>query len=100
MGVALVLRDHSGQLLAARRATLPYISDPTIAEALAVTQGLQLCRDLGVQRIIVEGDSLEIISAIQRDSGWELVLEVFQSWELVFIRRMATNLLTFSHGWL
>jgi ribonuclease HI len=70
MGVGLVLRDHSEQVLAARCMTHPYVFDPTIAEAFAARCGMRLCRELGLQRVIFEGDSLEVVSALQREAGW------------------------------
>ncbi len=77
--------------------TQPYISDPATAEAFAARRGIQLCRELGIRNIILEGDSLEIVTAMQKDEGWaqayssivdeaRILLSSFQSLEIKFVR--------------
>ena len=43
----------------------PHITDPLAAELNAVIHGLQLAIDSGLTKLIVEGDSVSIIQALQ-----------------------------------
>jgi ribonuclease HI len=70
MGVGLAVKDSLGPLMAALCMTQPYISDPATAEAFAARRGIQLCRELGIRNIILEGDSLEIVTAMRKNEGW------------------------------
>jgi ribonuclease HI len=105
----MVMRDHSRQALAARFMTHPYVSDPAIAEAFAARCGIRQCRELGIQRVIFEGDSLEIVSALQREAGWHqkysslvdearILLASFQYSEIVFVRRDSREGNQSAHG--
>jgi hypothetical protein len=52
--------------LASLCATVPFISDPAIAEAYAAWKAAGLCCELGLQRIILEGDASVIVQALQQ----------------------------------
>jgi ribonuclease HI len=39
--------------------------DPTTAEATAALHAVELCRDVGIQNLILEGDSLAVVKAIE-----------------------------------
>jgi hypothetical protein len=38
--------------------TMPFIFDPTVAEAVATWKLVEFCRDLEIQQVIKEGDTL------------------------------------------
>jgi hypothetical protein len=70
MGVGIILRDHEGNIRAAWSFSRPGLLDPTAAEASALFHGLKHCKELGVSKLVVEGDSKVIISAVQnRDAS-------------------------------
>jgi hypothetical protein len=56
LGLGVVVRDSCGVLVAAKAAIIPFISDPTTGEALAAWSATTLTRDLGLQRVVLEGD--------------------------------------------
>lgn len=45
---------------------MPFINSSTIAKVVAVLKAVALCKDLGFQRVILEGDALEIVQALRR----------------------------------
>jgi hypothetical protein len=64
IGVGIVIQDHKGVVRATMCSSKPYVSDPTVAEALGARQAVELCRNLGFQNILLEGDAKEIVSEI------------------------------------
>jgi ribonuclease HI len=62
MGV--VVRYEDGNCVAALATVIPYITNPTTAEALAAWRAVLLCWDLGFTRFVLEGDSKNVVSAI------------------------------------
>jgi len=67
MGVGVVVRDAEGSFMAGLTASLPYVRDPLIAEMVAARGAVELGREMGCQRIILEGDSLIIVTALNKD---------------------------------
>lgn len=67
MGMGIHARDHRGKVLSAMCLVQRYISDPATVEALGARRGAELGRFLGLQSLILEGDALEVVLAIQRD---------------------------------
>lgn len=64
--LATVLRDHKGQFVAARKHYL-VASKVVVAEALAMLRGCELATELGLHWVMVESDSVELISSLQGD---------------------------------
>jgi ribonuclease HI len=64
MGVGLVARDSTGKVRASLCNFLPYLTNPAVAEAFATRQGAELLRDMGFQKILLEGDAQVIVQAI------------------------------------
>lgn len=64
MGMGVLLRNHFGHIRAARSTTKMSYFDPTVAEALALLHGILLCKELGIQNVIVEGDAQVVILAL------------------------------------
>lgn len=48
----------------------PYIFDTTTVEAFAARRRIHWCRELGIRNIILEGDSLEIVTTMRKNEGW------------------------------
>jgi phosphotransferase system IIA component len=65
MGVGVVVRDDSGTVKAMVAKVVPFIVDPTLAEAMAAWQAVQFCCDMGFQRVVLVGNSLTIISTLR-----------------------------------
>jgi ribonuclease HI len=65
IGVGVIIRDGNGLVTAALSRTVNARMDPTTAEATAALHAVELCRDVGVQNLILEGDSLAVVKAIE-----------------------------------
>lgn len=47
MGVVVVVRDDFGSVVAAAIKSVPFINDPTVAEALGAWKAVSMCYDMG-----------------------------------------------------
>ena len=63
--VAAVARDEAGIFQGASALVVTGVSSPEIAEALAGREGLALARDLGMQRITIASDCVNVVRSIQ-----------------------------------
>lgn len=69
MGV--IARDHLGEVVGALCTTRPFITEPAMTEAIGAWQTAMFGRRLGLSKVIVEGDSLEVVQALRKeDSCW------------------------------
>lgn len=100
MGVGLVVCDHEGRVVAVLCAPMPYVHDPTVAEALAAWRLAELCIQLGHDKIILEGDSLEVVQAFRKESHYwgryehivddaKALLDSSAQWVIQHVRRSA-----------
>ena len=80
--------------------------DPKSVEAMGATMVAHFCRDLGMERIQLEGDAKIVIDAVnswrQDDSSKGhlivdilLALSSFPSWEMIYVRREGNKV---AHG--
>jgi hypothetical protein len=67
MGAGVVIQDDSGSFVAAISKIVPYIVDPLIAEAVAIWYAAQLACDLGLQNVLLEDDSLNVIVNLKKE---------------------------------
>jgi hypothetical protein len=49
--------------------TRPSINDPSIAEALVAWAAVEVIQQMDLRRIILEGDALEVVQALNREEG-------------------------------
>ncbi|XVF59274.1 hypothetical protein PTKIN_Ptkin07bG0262500 [Pterospermum kingtungense] len=63
-GMRVIIRDYQGLVIGASSNSIAEAADAEMAEAHAVVTALELRRDLGFSRIIVEGDAMGIISKL------------------------------------
>lgn len=71
MGVGVIARDESSTVLVSMCTTVLSIMDPTLVEAVVAWKAVELCCEYGFQRVILEGDTLEIIQALRNaESSW------------------------------
>jgi hypothetical protein len=68
MGMVIMARNHAGSVLVTFYGTRPHVRDQTSAETM--WQIMELCVDMGWWKIILEGDTLEIIQHLQRTEDW------------------------------
>ena len=62
-----MIRDENGLVLGSCSKLLPQAYSAVEVEALAAATALALAEDLGMQRVILEGDSLVIIKALREE---------------------------------
>jgi hypothetical protein len=97
MGMGIVARDCQGEVKAAMCDVIPYIRDPSVAEAIAAHRAVQFAHNLRVQLIELEGDARDIILALgsfaEADSivgnmilEARQMLETFPSWRVFHVR--------------
>jgi hypothetical protein len=67
MGLGIVGRDYNGQICLAVTGCRSFVTDPSTAEALAAWRLADICVRLGFNEVILEGDSLEVVQALNRD---------------------------------
>jgi hypothetical protein len=96
MGLGLVARGSTGKVRATMCNFLPYLTDPAVAEAYAARQGAILARDMGYQKLILEGDAQVIVQALNSGGGCAVtyaslvadtreIMKDFPSWRVVFV---------------
>jgi ribonuclease HI len=102
MGVGVVDQDHAGGVIATQCSTRMYVCDPAMAEAVAVWTAVGLVGQLGFSNFILEGDSLVVVKALQREErNWanygpileetKELLKGGHSWEIRHVRRSANG---------
>ncbi|KAF5462683.1 hypothetical protein F2P56_018670 [Juglans regia] len=90
--------NHTGSVVATSRLNRPLYPDPALAEAIGALEATRLCHHLGLTNIILEGDALQVIQAINsRSENWSSTgmimedvkgqLSTFESWSAIHIRR-------------
>lgn len=65
IGIGIVVRDYEGVVLAAHSTTKSVVADPVVTEALAALHAVELCKKMGFNDIILEGDAIQIVQAIK-----------------------------------
>jgi hypothetical protein len=67
IGVGVVARDHEGVLVSAMCATKDFIIEPTTVEAETAQKTVELSLQLGWQKLVLEGDVLEIVNILKQE---------------------------------
>jgi len=67
MSVGVIVRDCKEKVLAILSAPKDYIIDHGIAEAIAVLGVTIFCKELGHQRVVLEGDALQVVQVLQKE---------------------------------
>ena len=96
VGMGVILRDERGQVLVAMSKTRNGTLEPSAGEAFAASSAVCFCKDLGVQRVVLEGDAKQIVDAINSSStSWSRfghliddtrwILKCFPQWKCQFV---------------
>jgi ribonuclease HI len=93
VGIAVMVPDSNGKIVAASSSSLHASVVSVVAESIAAVHAVEFCHGRGFQKIVLEGDSLQVVSAIKnRSLLWATheqviadiqdLLRFFQSWEV------------------
>ena len=102
IGLGAVIRNHRGEMVAARSLTRVGLLEPAAAEALAATMAIQLARVMGLLQIYVEGDAKVIVEAVVSQApDWSRrghliedirsALQSFPHWTMACVKRGANQ---------
>lgn len=70
MGVGVIVRDHNGKVRAARSFTKRGVLKPKTGETIASYHAAQLCNFMGLQKVILEGDTKLVVEDVNgKDSN-------------------------------
>ena len=69
--VGAVLRDYTGKFLAAANERIEICLDSFTAEAIAVRFGINLARTIGYNKIEINSDNLEVVSALNEGYSFQ-----------------------------
>ncbi|XP_075640575.1 uncharacterized protein LOC142612360 [Castanea sativa] len=87
-GVGVVVRDWRGEFVGALSSPMPLTHSVADMEALACRKAVEFVAEIGVQRVIFEGDSAMVINALNQNnaslSSYGVVIEDIRSQALVF----------------
>jgi glycerol dehydrogenase-like iron-containing ADH family enzyme len=64
VGIGVIVQDHNGRMVAARSFTKRGVLEQKIRETIASFHAAQLCKELGLQDVILEGDARSVAEAI------------------------------------
>jgi len=70
MGVGVVIRDDRGRVVAAKASFVSGIVNPIVAESMGAWQAVVMCCDLRFPLIVLEGDSLIVVSALNKEEPY------------------------------
>jgi hypothetical protein len=102
MGIGIIARDHTGSVLAAVCASRPHVTEPTTAEAITVWKLADVCSSLGFTKVVLEGDSLEVVKALQTEGPYwsrfglmindaKILLNSLSEWRVCHVKRMGNK---------
>ncbi|KAK9999046.1 hypothetical protein SO802_018649 [Lithocarpus litseifolius] len=69
VGLGVVFRDHSGQVIAALSQRIGLSRTVELAEALAARRAVEFARELSLFDVILEGDCLRVVQALNASGG-------------------------------
>ncbi|XP_023923720.1 uncharacterized protein LOC112035119 [Quercus suber] len=102
VGLGVVVRDSSGAMIGALSAPTPLGSSVAELEALACMRAVQFASEIGLTRVVFEGDSTAVIKALREGLG-ELTcygnvlddirehVSVFQSFDFNLVSRLCNS---------
>jgi ribonuclease HI len=98
MGVGIIARDELGKVRATLSTALPYIQNPSVAEAFGARRAVEFARERGFSSIVIEGDSREVVLALGNSgdccvsygdiiSDVRALLSSFPHWKIAHVGR-------------
>ncbi|XP_042974848.1 uncharacterized protein LOC122306483 [Carya illinoinensis] len=71
VGIGVIVRDSEGLVIASLCSSITLNPNPMLGEAVAALRATILCAELGLTQIIIEGDALNVVQAVQsEEENW------------------------------
>jgi phosphotransferase system IIA component len=67
MGYGIIARYYTGRVVAALSGSCCHITNPSIAKSVATWKIVKMYLHLGFVKVVLEGDSLEVVNALNKD---------------------------------
>ncbi|XP_042939391.1 uncharacterized protein LOC122274416 [Carya illinoinensis] len=67
VGIGVIVRDSEGLVMASLCSSITLNFDPSLGEAVAALKATILCAELGLTHIVLEGDALSVVQAVQNE---------------------------------
>jgi hypothetical protein len=83
MGIGIIIRHHEGAVVAAKFSTQSHVSDPLIAETIAVWTAVRFIKHKDFGNVLLEGDSLDFGNVLLEGDSLGVVKSLYdeeQSW--------------------
>ena len=64
-GLGVIIRNQEGLVIASMSTRLPQQLQPIEIEALAASKALEFAREVGISKVVLEGDSLLVMKALK-----------------------------------
>lgn len=74
IGIGVIVRNHKGQVIGTFQATKNLKASAQIVESYTAMLVVTNCNELGFQKIIIEGDALQVVKDIQNKTENKVVL--------------------------
>ncbi|KAF5477039.1 hypothetical protein F2P56_003718 [Juglans regia] len=96
LGIGVIVRNSEGSVMASLCSSMDLILDPLLGEAVAARRASSFCVELGLQHIILEGDSLSVVKAIQhKEDSWsdtglvirDIKIMLTRSWSVLHVHK-------------
>jgi ribonuclease HI len=102
VGMGAIARDQNGNVIAMVCGGRQYVTDPVMAEALALCEAVELSNRVAAQKLILEGDAATVIHAVnqvelcrgeygQLINGAKQLLNQGCQWQVRHVRRVANG---------
>ncbi|XP_042939525.1 uncharacterized protein LOC122274565 [Carya illinoinensis] len=99
-GYGIIIRDEQGSIMLCVCASHKPIVKPVMAEGLALRRAMEVCVDLGLGRMVFEGDAQIIVQAVTSDeeisadygvlvNDARSMLRTWTQWHVAFVHREA-----------
>jgi len=62
-----IIRDSSGSFIAASLCFIEHVVDASMAEVIALREGLLLAQQIGCSRLMIQSDCLEVVETMKQD---------------------------------
>ncbi|XP_042954569.1 uncharacterized protein LOC122290978 [Carya illinoinensis] len=99
-GYGIIIRDEQGNIMVCVCASHKPVVKPVMAEGLALRRAMEVCADLGLGRVVFEGDAQIIVQAVNSDEvisadygvlvyDARSMLRTWPQWQVVFVHKEA-----------